>query len=179
MLFNEPFTPNWKTFYFVPSTLLLDVRAVDADKRIHGEYRAQRAFAFISDVYAPPNRAHQETVVKCFSWVIFSHSWGTTEPGLHDIQDKVIYDLDPVGTVVKLQKFCKVARDAGYRWAWSDTWCIDRSRSKNQSTPCSSDITTQRPPSSTYRMSYLRQSRARLQTAFGVLVDFRPETIDA
>ncbi|KAG1821954.1 WD40-repeat-containing domain protein [Suillus subaureus] len=41
-------------------------------------------------------------------------------------EDRDIYDLDPVGTVVKLQKFCKVARNAGYRWAWSDTCCIDQ-----------------------------------------------------
>jgi len=27
---------------------------------------------------------------------------------------------------VKLQKFCKVARSAGYRWAWSVTCCIDQ-----------------------------------------------------
>jgi hypothetical protein len=25
-----------------------------------------------------------------------------------------------------LQKFCKVARDAGHHWAWSDTCCIDQ-----------------------------------------------------
>jgi hypothetical protein len=28
--------------------------------------------------------------------------------------------------MVKLQTFCKVARDAGYHWAWSDTCCIDQ-----------------------------------------------------
>ncbi|KAG1796233.1 uncharacterized protein HD556DRAFT_1360082 [Suillus plorans] len=27
---------------------------------------------------------------------------------------------------VKLQKFCKVARDGGQRCAWSDTCCIDQ-----------------------------------------------------
>ncbi|KAG1814090.1 hypothetical protein EV424DRAFT_42587 [Suillus variegatus] len=68
----------------------------------------------------------KEAVIKYFSWVMLSHRWETKEPGLHDIQDKVIYDLDPVGTVVKLQKFSQVARDAGHRWAWSDTCCIDQ-----------------------------------------------------
>ncbi|KAG1821965.1 WD40-repeat-containing domain protein [Suillus subaureus] len=68
----------------------------------------------------------KEVVVEYFSWVMLSHRWGTTELGLHDIQDKVIYELDPVGTTVKLQKFCKVARRAGYHWAWSDTCCIDQ-----------------------------------------------------
>jgi hypothetical protein len=27
---------------------------------------------------------------------------------------------------VKLQSFCKIARNAGYRWAWMDTCCIDK-----------------------------------------------------
>ncbi|KAG1814086.1 hypothetical protein EV424DRAFT_1326288 [Suillus variegatus] len=68
----------------------------------------------------------KDAVIRYFSWVMLSHRWETKEPLLHDIQDKVIYDLDPVGTVVKLQKFCQVARDAGHRWAWSDTCCIDQ-----------------------------------------------------
>ncbi|KAG1813650.1 uncharacterized protein BJ212DRAFT_1301027 [Suillus subaureus] len=70
--------------------------------------------------------AIKKVVAKLFSWVMLSHRWESTEPLLHDIQDKVVYDLDPVGTVVKLQMFCKVARDAGHRWAWSDTCCIDQ-----------------------------------------------------
>ncbi|KAG1807961.1 uncharacterized protein BJ212DRAFT_1580111 [Suillus subaureus] len=68
----------------------------------------------------------KETVAKYFSWVMLSHRWGAKEPLLHDIQGRDIYDLDPVGTMVKLQKFCKVAHVAGHRWAWSDTCCIDQ-----------------------------------------------------
>ncbi|KAG1821967.1 WD40-repeat-containing domain protein [Suillus subaureus] len=68
----------------------------------------------------------QEAVAKYFSWVMLSHRWETKEPLLHDIQGSDIYDLDPVGTVVKLQKFCRVARKAGHHWAWSDTCCIDQ-----------------------------------------------------
>ncbi|KAG1743655.1 uncharacterized protein EDB91DRAFT_1200564, partial [Suillus paluster] len=68
----------------------------------------------------------EEAVVKYFSWVMLSHKWESQEPRLHDIQDKIVYDLDPVGTVVKLQTFCKITHDAGYRWAWSDTCCIDQ-----------------------------------------------------
>ncbi|KAG2361770.1 WD40-repeat-containing domain protein [Suillus spraguei] len=66
-----------------------------------------------------------EVVAKYFSWVMLSHRWESKEPRLHDVQGRNIYDLDQAGTIVKLQKFCKVARDAGYRWAWSDTCCID------------------------------------------------------
>ncbi|KAG0698908.1 hypothetical protein DFH29DRAFT_1002449 [Suillus ampliporus] len=68
----------------------------------------------------------EEAVAEYFSWVMLSHRWEAKEPLLHDVQDKVVYDLDPVGTMVKLQTFCKLARDAGYHWAWSDTCCIDQ-----------------------------------------------------
>ncbi|KAG2346363.1 hypothetical protein BDR05DRAFT_780036 [Suillus weaverae] len=68
----------------------------------------------------------QDAVSKYFSWVMLSHRWESKEMLLPDIKDKVVYDLDPVGTTVKLQMFCKTARDGGYRWAWSDTCCIDQ-----------------------------------------------------
>ncbi|KAG2356068.1 hypothetical protein BDR07DRAFT_1424355, partial [Suillus spraguei] len=51
---------------------------------------------------------------------------GRKEVLLHDIQDKVVYELNGLGGIAKLQSFCKVARDAGYRWAWMDTCCIDK-----------------------------------------------------
>ncbi|KAG2341345.1 WD40 repeat-like protein [Suillus weaverae] len=68
----------------------------------------------------------KESVAKYFSWVMLSHRWERKEPLLRNIRNKAIYELDPVGTVVKLQRFCEVARDAGYLWAWSDTCCIDQ-----------------------------------------------------
>ncbi|KAG2336497.1 hypothetical protein BDR05DRAFT_971015, partial [Suillus weaverae] len=54
------------------------------------------------------------------------HRWEEKEPLLHDIQDKVVDELNPVGGIVKLQSFCKTARAAGYRWGWIDTCCIDQ-----------------------------------------------------
>ncbi|KAG1789035.1 uncharacterized protein HD556DRAFT_828571 [Suillus plorans] len=68
----------------------------------------------------------KEVVVMYFRWVMLSHTWETKEPLLLDIQNKVVYDLDPVGAMVKLQTFCKISRNAGYHWAWSDTCCIDQ-----------------------------------------------------
>ncbi|KAG1796672.1 uncharacterized protein HD556DRAFT_280429 [Suillus plorans] len=68
----------------------------------------------------------KEAVAKYFSWVMLSHRWERNEPLLQGIQGKDIYGLDPVGTVVKLQKFCEVVRDTGHHWAWSDTCCIDQ-----------------------------------------------------
>ncbi|KAG1817427.1 hypothetical protein EV424DRAFT_1540391 [Suillus variegatus] len=61
------------------------------------------------DMHRPLQREPiKEAVAKYFSW------------------GRDIYDLNPVGTVVKLQKSCKVVRDAGQRCAWSDTCCIDQ-----------------------------------------------------
>jgi len=70
--------------------------------------------------------ATKQVVASFFSWVMLSHRWESGELLLHDIQDKVVYDLNPVGTVGKVQMFCKVARNAGYRCAWVDTCCIDQ-----------------------------------------------------
>ncbi|KAG2134216.1 hypothetical protein BD769DRAFT_1774311 [Suillus cothurnatus] len=68
----------------------------------------------------------QDVVAMYFRWVMLSHRWGEKEPLLHDIQDKVVYELDSVDSIAKLQSFCEVARDAGFLWAWMDTCCIDQ-----------------------------------------------------
>jgi hypothetical protein len=61
-----------------------------------------------------------------FRYAMLSHRWEETEPLLRDIRDKAVYELNAVGSIVKLQSFCRLARDAGYRWAWMDTCCIDQ-----------------------------------------------------
>ncbi|KAG1780743.1 heterokaryon incompatibility protein-domain-containing protein [Suillus placidus] len=68
----------------------------------------------------------QDVVAMYFRCVTLSHRWEGKEPLLHDIQDKVVHELNPVGGIVKLQSFCKTARAAGYRWGWIDTCCIDQ-----------------------------------------------------
>jgi hypothetical protein len=68
----------------------------------------------------------QDVVATYFRYVMLSHRWERKEPLLRDIQGKVVYDLDPVGGIPKLQSFCRTAYDMGYRWAWIDTCCIDQ-----------------------------------------------------
>ncbi|KAG2155099.1 uncharacterized protein EDB93DRAFT_134976 [Suillus bovinus] len=68
----------------------------------------------------------QDTVAMYFRYVMLSHRWEGTEPSLHNIQGKVLYDLDPFGGIAKLQSFCETTRDKGYRWGWIDTCCIDQ-----------------------------------------------------
>ncbi|KAG2358623.1 hypothetical protein BDR07DRAFT_1337492 [Suillus spraguei] len=67
-----------------------------------------------------------DVVATYFHCVLLSHRWEETQAVLHDIQDKVVHELDGLGGIAKLQSFCKVARDAGYRWAWMDTCCMDK-----------------------------------------------------
>ncbi|KAG2367094.1 hypothetical protein BDR07DRAFT_1394283 [Suillus spraguei] len=68
----------------------------------------------------------KDVVAMYFRCALLSHRWEEQEALLHDIQDKVVYELNGLGGIAKLQSFCKVARDAGYRWAWMDTCCIDK-----------------------------------------------------
>ncbi|OAX42739.1 hypothetical protein K503DRAFT_709950 [Rhizopogon vinicolor AM-OR11-026] len=69
----------------------------------------------------------QDVISIYFRCVMLSHRWEGREPLLRDIQGKVVYELNSVGSMGKLQSFCKIARDAGYYWAWIDTCCIDQS----------------------------------------------------
>ncbi|KAJ8582196.1 hypothetical protein M405DRAFT_578588 [Rhizopogon salebrosus TDB-379] len=65
-------------------------------------------------------------VATYFRYAMLSHRWSGKEPLLQEVQGKVVYELDSSGGVMKLQSFCKTARDIGYHWAWSDTCCIDK-----------------------------------------------------
>ncbi|KAG2139824.1 uncharacterized protein EDB93DRAFT_1252946 [Suillus bovinus] len=68
----------------------------------------------------------KDVVATYFRCVLLSHRWEETEVLLDDIQNKDLRELDGIDGIAKLQSFCKVARDAGYRWAWMDTCCIDK-----------------------------------------------------
>ncbi|KAI6043476.1 hypothetical protein EDC04DRAFT_708802 [Pisolithus marmoratus] len=70
----------------------------------------------------------RKTVSKFFGYTTLSHRWGTGEPLLRNIQDSV-YDLDSREGFAKLQNFCVLSLQHGYRWAWSDTCCIDKDSS--------------------------------------------------
>ncbi|KAG0709236.1 hypothetical protein DFH29DRAFT_1074959 [Suillus ampliporus] len=67
-----------------------------------------------------------EAVAMYFRCAMLSHRWDGKEPLLHEIQGKVVYKLKAAGSTVKLQSFCKLARDTGYHWAWVDSCCIDQ-----------------------------------------------------
>jgi hypothetical protein len=134
----------------------------------------------------------KEVVTLYFRCVMLSHMWQGKEPLLHDIKDKVVYELNPVDGIVKLQSFCKTARDTGYRWAWTDTCCIDQSNkqsSKNHSISRLFGIATRHLRSSTLLMFQLFRSLVHWQGALGTwifpevltpkVVLFLPKRLDA
>ena len=72
----------------------------------------------------------RQSVAKYFQWIMFSHTWEGKEPTFNDVNlvDSV-WELDNSPLNEKLRQFCKMAREHGYRWAWSDTCCIDKDTS--------------------------------------------------
>ncbi|KAG2339547.1 hypothetical protein BDR05DRAFT_991937 [Suillus weaverae] len=67
-----------------------------------------------------------EVVATYFRCAMLSHRWEGREPLLHDIKDKVVYQLKAASGLVKLQSFCEIVRKAGLHWAWVDSCCIDQ-----------------------------------------------------
>lgn len=73
----------------------------------------------------------RERVKETFKYAIFSHRWLFSEPSYQDMPTepmKVQAELEPKWK--KLQEFCRKAKvDHGCEFAWSDTCCIDKTRS--------------------------------------------------
>ena len=70
-----------------------------------------------------------QTVQHYFQYATFSHTWEGAEPLFHDVVHESIHKLAASPTVLKLTMFCATAREAGLRWAWSDTCCINKTDS--------------------------------------------------
>ena len=75
--------------------------------------------------YIDEARIRQE-VTEYFRYATFSHKWEDNEPRFEKVIRMVVYDLEASPTHEKLQMFCKIVREAGFNWAWSDTCCIDK-----------------------------------------------------
>ena len=105
---------------------------------IHGRLcdKSEQASAFektptftelISSMTTHIDHAHIEHEVgKYFRYATFSHKWEDNEPLFAKVIKVVVYDLEASPTHLKLQMFCKIVREAGFNWAWSDTCCIDK-----------------------------------------------------
>lgn len=64
------------------------------------------------------------------AYAILSHCWGDDEVMYQDIVDKTASQKGGYG---KLEMFCNVAAREGFRYAWVDTCCIDKSSSSELS----------------------------------------------
>ena len=68
----------------------------------------------------------EHDVTQYYRYAMFSHKWEDNEPLFDKVIRIVVYDLEESLTHDKLQMFCKIVRDAGLHWAWSDTCCINK-----------------------------------------------------
>ena len=87
--------------------------------------RPLRNFVSCTTTYIDDARIKQE-VTEYFRYATFSHRWEDNEPLFEKVIRTVVYDLDVPPTHEKLQMFCKIVREAGFNWAWSDTCCINK-----------------------------------------------------
>ena len=71
----------------------------------------------------------EDEVGHYYRYAMFSHKWEGNEPLFEEVMRVVVYELEESLTHDKLQMFCKVVRDAGFHWAWSDTCCINKADS--------------------------------------------------
>ena len=65
-------------------------------------------------------------VAEYYRYATFSHKWEDNEPLYEQVIRIVVYELDESLTHDKLQMFCKIVRNSGFHWAWSDTCCINK-----------------------------------------------------
>ena len=61
-----------------------------------------------------------------YRYATFSHKWEDNEPLFENVVRIVVYELEESLTHDKLRMFCKIVRDLGFHWAWSDTCCINK-----------------------------------------------------
>ena len=111
--------------------VLIDVksgRPCDGPERTHTFQSEPQFNELISSMTQElDNRRIHRVVAEYFRYVTFSHVWEGKEPSFQDVnRANSVWDLDSSPLNEKLRKFCEVVRTHGYRWAWSDTCCIDK-----------------------------------------------------
>ena len=66
------------------------------------------------------------TLQSTYHYGMFSHKWEDNEPVFEQVILMVVCELEESPTHDKLKVFCKIVRDSGLQWAWSDTCCINK-----------------------------------------------------
>jgi hypothetical protein len=90
---------------------------------IHREFR--------NKIFVDREGSIRERVKEKLKYAIFSHRWLFSEPSYQDMSTEPMrVRVDPEPKWKKLQEFCRKAKDDhGCEFAWSDTCCIDKTRS--------------------------------------------------
>ena len=98
--------------------------------------KTQQALAFealpiyselVSSMTRQPDYAHiWRTVKEFYRYVMLSHRWEDDEPLLQKVESISIYELEASPANNKLKTFCLLGQSLGFRWAWSDTCCVDK-----------------------------------------------------
>lgn len=88
----------------------------------------------VSDKSLTPDELAEQAddvIRKYFAYVMLSHVWGEDEPLYGDVKLITnVLEMSPSSPgTLKLQTFCRIAKQRGFRWCWSDTCCIDKSSS--------------------------------------------------
>ena len=65
-------------------------------------------------------------VKEFYRYVMFSHRWEHGEPLFEEVERVTVYNLGASRGNIKLHTFCYLVHSLGFRWAWSDTCCIDK-----------------------------------------------------
>ncbi|KAF8134370.1 hypothetical protein EV363DRAFT_1161183, partial [Boletus edulis] len=65
-------------------------------------------------------------VQKFYSYVMLSHRWQPNEPTFQMVENISIYGLPASPTNDKVHRFCELVRSLRFRWAWSDTCCVNQ-----------------------------------------------------
>ncbi|KAI5990176.1 hypothetical protein EDD15DRAFT_1184908 [Pisolithus albus] len=98
--------------------------------RFEGSPEYQRLLSLASSLDNQQLETEIDGVIsEYFEYATLSHRWGGGEPLLRDVQVKGVYNLSGADGEAKLQKFCLLALRRNFRWAWSDTCCIDKDSS--------------------------------------------------
>ena len=65
-------------------------------------------------------------VKRFYRYVMLSHRWQPNEPTFQLMENTSIYGLPASPANSKQQNFCKLVRSLEFRWAWSDTCCVNQ-----------------------------------------------------
>ncbi|KAN0091542.1 hypothetical protein V8E55_005108 [Tylopilus felleus] len=65
-------------------------------------------------------------VKEFYRYVMLSHKWQSHEPTFQRVENTSVYDLPASPTFSKLQNFCKLVEALQFKWAWSDTCCVNQ-----------------------------------------------------